>query len=214
MARRPKITNQQILDAARQVFLQKGFGGSTLEIAQRAGISEASIFKRFATKEELFFAAMGIPDQPLWIKELDSLSGKGDIKQNLIQVCCQILEFYREIMPLLMMLRSRGNVLPEIVPKSEPKPIQDLKILTGFLEYEIKLGRLRPCEPKTVAHILLGSLMNYVFLEQMLPPVTMLTSESVATTSGSSGLSIDESTFIQSLVEIIWQGIAPIHLTP
>ncbi|MEO3704046.1 helix-turn-helix domain-containing protein [Trichormus azollae] len=30
------------------------FGASTLEIAQKAGISEASIFKPFSTKEELF----------------------------------------------------------------------------------------------------------------------------------------------------------------
>lgn len=212
MARIPKITNQQILEAARQVFLQKGFSGSTLEIAQRSGISEASIFKRFATKEELFFAAMGIPERPLWIQELDSLSGQGDVKQNLIQICRQILEFYREVMPILMMLRSRGNNLPETGLKSESKPIRDLKILTGFLEREIAQGRLRPCEPKTVAHILLGSLMNYVFLDQKLSAVTIPASETVITTDlPSVDLFTDESGFIQSLVEIIWLGIAPIH---
>ncbi|MBW4644369.1 MAG: TetR/AcrR family transcriptional regulator [Goleter apudmare HA4340-LM2] len=198
MARIPKITNQQILEAARNVFLQKGFSGSTLEIAQRAGISEASIFKRFSTKEELFFAAIGIPDKPLWIQELNSLLGKGDIKQNLIQICHQILEFHREVMPLLMMLRSRGKALPEMGLESESKPVRDLKILTGFLEHEIKQGRLRACEPKTIAHTLLGSLMNYVLLEQMLSPPESITD-----------LSKDDSFFIQSLVEIIWQGIAP-----
>jgi AcrR family transcriptional regulator len=212
MARRPKITNQQILEAAREVFLQKGFSGSTLEIAQRSSISEASIFKRFATKEELFLAAMGIPERPLWIQELDSLSGAGDVKQNLIQVCRQILEFYREVMPILMMLRSRGDALPETGLKSESKPIRDLTILTGFLEREIKQGRLRPCEPKTVAHILLGSLMNYVLLEPELCAVTIPTSESGTTTDlPSVNLFTDESYFIQNLVEIIWLGIAPIH---
>jgi AcrR family transcriptional regulator len=45
MARPPKITNEEILAAARQVFLEQGEGGSTLEIAEKAGISEASIFK-------------------------------------------------------------------------------------------------------------------------------------------------------------------------
>jgi AcrR family transcriptional regulator len=45
MARIPKITNEQILEAAREVFLEKGFSGSTLEIAARSGVSEASIFK-------------------------------------------------------------------------------------------------------------------------------------------------------------------------
>jgi hypothetical protein len=44
MPRPPKITNEEILAAARQVFLAEGINGSTLEIGQKAGISEASIF--------------------------------------------------------------------------------------------------------------------------------------------------------------------------
>lgn len=183
MARKPKITNQQILDAAREVFLQKGFGGSTLEIAQRADISEASIFKRFSTKEELFLAAMGIPEKPLWIKEMETLSGTGNLKENLTKVCHQILEFYSEVMPRIMMLRSRGNALPETeFGGQEPRPIRDVKIMSAFLEREIQQGRLRLCDPLTVAHILLGSLMNYVLLKQMSSHINWATDETVTET--------------------------------
>ena len=209
MSRIPRITNQQILEAARQVFLQQGFGASTLEIAQQAGISEASIFKRFSTKEELFFAAMGIPEKPLWMNELESLCGKGDLKENLINICLQIMEFYHEVLPRIMMLRSRGNAIAELGGK-EPKPMRDVKVLTAFLEREINQDRLRPCDPQTVAHILLGSLMNYVFLEQMSSKVSMATSESGIETYLSSGDPATEvSAFVQSLVDIVWQGIAP-----
>ena len=209
MSRIPRITNQQILEAARQVFLQQGFGASTLEIAQQAGISEASIFKRFSTKEELFFAAMGIPEKPLWMNELESLCGKGDLKENLINICLQIMEFYHEVLPRIMMLRSRGNAIAELGGK-EPKPMRDVKVLTAFLEREINQDRLRPCDPQTVAHILLGSLMNYVFLEQMSSKVSMATAESGIETYLSSGDPATEvSAFVQSLVDIVWQGIAP-----
>lgn len=195
MARIPKITNQQILEAAREVFLEKGFSGSTLEIAARAGVSEASIFKRFSTKEELFFAAMGIPETPVWVKELETLTGKGNLKENLIQICFQILEFHREVMPRLMMLRSRGKIpKPEDIP--DPKLSRDVKALTAFLEREMKQDRLRPCAPKTIAHLLLGSLMNYVFLEHMELQSSMPTTELE---------------FVQHLVEILWQGIAPVE---
>ena len=209
MSRIPRITNQQILEAARQVFLQQGFGASTLEIAQQAGISEASIFKRFLTKEELFFAAMGIPEKPLWVNELESLCGKGDLKENLINICLQIIEFYREVLPRIIMLRSRGNAIAELGGK-EPKPMRDVKVLTAFLELEINQDRLRPCDPQTVAHILLGSLMNYVFLEQMSSKVSMATAESGIETYLNSGNPTTEiSAFVQSLVDIVWQGIAP-----
>ena len=205
MARISRITNQQILEAARQVFLQQGFGASTLEIAQQAGISEASIFKRFSTKEELFFAAMGIPEKPLWVNELEFLCGKGNLKENLIKVCFQIMEFYREVLPLIMMLRSRGNALPEHGGK-EPKPIKDVKALTAFLEREINQDRLRPCDPQTVAHILLGSLMNYVFVEQISSQASISTTE-LPLNSGHRATEV--SPFVQSLVDIVWQAIAP-----
>lgn len=196
MARTPKITNQQILDAAREIFLEQGFGASTLEIAQKAGISEASIFKRFSTKEELFFASMGIPDKSPLGQKLDALVGKGNLKQNLRDLSLEILEFNRQVMPRLMMLRSRGNWLPEILKRVDSRPSRDLQIFTNFLEREIEQGRLRSSDPKTIAMILLGSLMNYVFLEQMHP---------------SGDAPTDEQIFIQNFVEIVWEGIAPIE---
>ncbi|MBK1987593.1 TetR/AcrR family transcriptional regulator [Sphaerospermopsis aphanizomenoides BCCUSP55] len=194
MARTPKITNQQILDAAREIFLQQGFSASTLEIAQKAGISEASIFKRFSTKEELFFASMGIPEKPPWVQEITSLSGKGNLKENLIQICIQVLEFNRQVVPRLMMLRSRGNAVPEMINRPDSRPVRDLKTFTHFLEREIEQGRLRPSDPQTIAMILLGSLMNYVFLEQI------HTSKDIPT---------DDKVFVQHLVDIVWQGISP-----
>jgi AcrR family transcriptional regulator len=196
MARTPKITNEQILDAAREIFLQQGFGASTLEIAQKAGISEASIFKRFSTKEELFFASMGIPERPPWVQELDSLSGKGNLKENLIHLCLQTLEFHRQVMPRLMMLKARGNLLPEMASVIKSKPIREVKVFTNFLAQEIEQGRLRSSDPQTIAMILLGSLMNYVFLEQMHPAEV---------------IKIEEAIFVQNLVDIVWQGIAPIQ---
>lgn len=208
MARTPKITNQQILEAAREVFFQKGFSGSTLEIAQRAGISEASIFKRFTTKEDLFFAAMGIPDTPPWVNELEGLCGKGDLKQNLVHICLQILEFYSDIFPRIMMLRSRGKALPEMRGQNA-KPIRDLKILISFLEFEMNQGRLRPCDPQTLAHVIMGALMNYVMLEQI-PPLEALPIDLPAAEAHKSALtSLTAIALVENLVETVWQGIAP-----
>ncbi|MEH2002506.1 MAG: TetR/AcrR family transcriptional regulator [Nostoc sp.] len=209
MARIPRITNQQILEAARQIFLQQGFGASTLEIAQQAGISEASIFKRFSTKEELFFAAMGIPEKPQWVNELESLCGKGNLKENLIKVCFEIMEFYRQVLPQIIMVRSRGNAMSELGGK-EARPMVDVKVLTAFLECEINQDRLRPCDPQTVAHILVGSVINYVFLEQMSSQVSIPTTELAIGTYLNSGVPATEvSVFVLSLVDILWQGIAP-----
>ncbi|MBD2496998.1 TetR/AcrR family transcriptional regulator [Nostoc sp. FACHB-280] len=209
MARKPKITNQQILEAAREIFLQQGFGGSTIEIAQLAGISEALIFKRFSTKEELFLAAMGLPEKAVWMKELENLCGKGDIKENLIQVCFAILEFYSEVMPRFMMLRSRGNAIPENCMIKEQGPVQDVKVLTDFLEQEISLSRLRPVNAKIIAHVLVGTLMNYVLAEQIQFSPNSCQTEAVHAFDLKQQPKLEFS-FVQGLIEAIWQGIAPI----
>jgi AcrR family transcriptional regulator len=56
--RRLERTRSLLLDAAEQVFAEKGFIPATLDdIAKAAGYSKGAIYKYFATKEDLFLAA-------------------------------------------------------------------------------------------------------------------------------------------------------------
>jgi TetR/AcrR family transcriptional regulator len=49
----------QLLAIAVSLFSERGFGGTTTkEIAQAAGVSEAMVFRHFATKEELYAAIL------------------------------------------------------------------------------------------------------------------------------------------------------------
>ena len=51
----------QILKAAEQVFAQKGFYDATVsDVARQAGVSDATIYEYFSSKEELLFT---IPDE-------------------------------------------------------------------------------------------------------------------------------------------------------
>ena len=61
MGRPRVISDDDVLAAAREAFVEHGLGASTREIARRAGISEGVLFQRHGTKSELFFAAMEPP---------------------------------------------------------------------------------------------------------------------------------------------------------
>jgi TetR/AcrR family transcriptional regulator len=51
-----------ILDAAREVFSRSGLAGArTKEIAKTAGVTEALLYKHFASKEEIFEEAVALP---------------------------------------------------------------------------------------------------------------------------------------------------------
>src|SRR4029079_19014508 len=55
--RRLEHTRSLLLDAAEDVFAEKGFAPATLDdIARAAGYTKGAIYKHFATKEDLFRA--------------------------------------------------------------------------------------------------------------------------------------------------------------
>jgi len=195
MGRSRTITNKQILEAAREVFLAEGFGASTIEIARRAGVSEGSIFKRFSTKDELFFAAMGEVSIPQWIRSLEALSGQGDIRENLVAISFRIIEFLREVLPRLIVLHSKGMLPPDRSSLGESPLAQILRALTAFFEEEASLGRIRTCNPEIPARILLGALTSHVLMNCL--PVS---DQNAAIEPAS----------IEELVDSLWCGISPV----
>ena len=73
MAARPRqISDEEILEGACACFLEHGPGVSTQVIADRLGISQPALFKRFNTKEELMISAL-LPPMNLpalqWLKK-------------------------------------------------------------------------------------------------------------------------------------------------
>ncbi len=197
MARPPKITTEAILTAARQVFLAQGVGASTVEIAETAGISEASIFKRFGTKQALFLAAMGA-ETPKWVKELPSQVPTAAIKTELADISTQMLDFYQVVLPRVMMMMTQ-NKMPH-PPMMPPPPIRDTYLLAGFIDRAIAAKHLRPCDAIIIANIIVGTIVNYVIISNV--PNKMPLPSSIPST-------IAPDRFIHNLIDTLWYGIAP-----
>jgi TetR/AcrR family transcriptional regulator len=74
---------EQLIDVAIELFSRKGFNGTTTrEIALTAGVTEAVIFRHFATKEQLYTAIidrkMKSPALEGWIAELRAAMDAND----------------------------------------------------------------------------------------------------------------------------------------
>ena len=70
MARRTKEealeTREQLLDAAVQVFRERGVGHASLaEVADAAGVTRGAVYHHFASKAELFQALMARAEMPI-----------------------------------------------------------------------------------------------------------------------------------------------------
>jgi len=166
MARPSTISTEHILDVARREFLARGYGVSTAHIALKAGISEGTIYKRFATKDALFHASMGLPDTG-FVDDWAALVGTGTPEANLRFMGARMLTTYRELLPCLMMLWSSSNADPMEAMKHnpEPPPVKVLLAVRNYVAGEVELGRLQASDPEAAARMFLGSIMNYVFFE-------------------------------------------------
>ena len=58
-ARRRALTRQSLLDAAAQVFSERGFHGATLDdVAAAAGFTKGAVYSNFKSKDDLFLALL------------------------------------------------------------------------------------------------------------------------------------------------------------
>jgi AcrR family transcriptional regulator len=204
MPRPTQIQDQQILDAAREVFLEKGIHATTSEVARRAHVGEGSIFKRYKTKAELFIKAMEHQvTAPFWMRALSANLGKREPREALVEAGLEAIEALRRIVPLMMMSWSNQATvggLPSLLDSPDPPPVRAVRMVTGYFEAEIRAGRLRRHDPELLARVFVGSLHNYVFFEILLQRLQQV-------------LQPPEK-FVKGLVDLLWNGIAPEKAPP
>lgn len=201
MARPTVIRDEQILDAARIVFLERGVLATTAEVAQRAQVSEGSLFKRFKTKSELFRVAMGfdLEDVPRTMAELESRAGKDSVEENLVVAALSLLQFFDRVLPLMMMQLSNPKMASGCqIPGYEgqvPPPLRAQAHLAAYLEAERAIGRVGELDAQVVARAFLGAMSTYVFYENL--------------AKGSEGAPLDAERYARGYVRTLAGGLLP-----
>ncbi|HWE28521.1 MAG TPA: helix-turn-helix domain-containing protein [Polyangia bacterium] len=198
MARPITISDERILDAARAVFLEHGVAATTADVAKRAGVAEGSIFKRFATKIDLFKAAMQVDFDTLdFLHTLVAATDEDDPRLTLQRFGLDAVIFFRRLMPLVMLQFGTGKKLgiPDALIGPDAPPLRALKTLAAYFERQMKSGRMRKHNPETVARMLLGSIQSYVFFEILL--------------RAQQQMPLPVATYLRGLIEVLWTGVQP-----
>jgi AcrR family transcriptional regulator len=199
MARPTVIRDESILEAARAVFLERGALATSAQVAQRAGVSEGSLFKRFKTKADLFKAAMGLDEteEPRAMRHLAERVGLGTVDGNLTVAGLGMIEYLERIMPIMMMSWSNpklNDCLPSSLDVPDPPPLRAQRLLGAYLEAEMMLGRVRPLETPIISRAFLGALNTYVYFEML---------------ARKRGGQIDRDHYVREYVKTLWEGMRP-----
>jgi AcrR family transcriptional regulator len=196
MPPRPRISDAELLEAARAVFLESGVDATTATVAARAGVSEALVFKRFGTKERLFDLAMA-GARPRWVSELDDVAGP--LPEQLERIAHAMLDTMRAEMPRTMMVWSRNPGQPRWSSGSASPPVQGIRILAAWFEEQILAGRMRRCDPELFAHAFSGAIVAHAMRDM---------------TGLSEHMPLATTTFVRGLVDFLWRGVRPPPASP
>jgi len=197
------VSDDALLDAARDVFLEAGVGATTAEIARRAEISESVLFYRFKSKEALFEAVLERQAKvPPVLRALRGRAGSGDLAQTLTEVGQSVADEIRSAMPLLMIasIMARAGAwkveeLRERMRRPHPSQRESLELLAGYLEAEAEAGRIRPVDAEIAARVFLGSVVQHVMSQHWL--------------SVPDARPLSTPRFVRGLVDLLLAGLLP-----
>ncbi|GIH13754.1 TetR/AcrR family transcriptional regulator [Rugosimonospora africana] len=164
-------TRDTILDAALHVVRTRGLNNATTkEIARAAGFSEATLYKHFDDKEELFVEVLRarVPTIMPAMKALLDQAGQDTVRDNLLRVARAAADFYTESFPMFAATFSEPQLLArhrEALAERNVGPHRAVEGLAEYLDKERALGRVSAgADAPSVAAMLLGACFQYAFL--------------------------------------------------
>jgi TetR/AcrR family transcriptional regulator len=157
----------QILAVAVSLFSQKGFRGTTTkEIAHAAGVSEAMVFRHFATKEELYDAILdhkacgGDRFEPAEMAA-DAIARKDDraVFESLALGALNHHEKDPEFQRLLLHSALEKHQLAQMFFEEFVRPVYEF--LGGYIRERQREGALREMDPAIVVRCFIGMVMHH-----------------------------------------------------
>lgn len=191
-------TAEKILDAAAELIAERGYAATTTRlIAERAGVNEVTIFRRFENKLGVLKAlgerfavqslAQGVPDLP----------NPDDTRATLLGIAWREIQGSMANGGVALRLAFDATSVPEVAALVGEGPRANLEVLAGYIESRQKAGDLRDdIEPAVLAEAFSTMTASYVMYRMVMGFLD--TPEDVIT---------DER--IEQLFDLFWSGAAP-----
>ena len=194
----------QILRVAVTLFSQKGFGGTTTkEIAHAAGVSEAMVFRHYATKQELYSAILdhkACSGDAMNPEEMvaEALKQKDDraVFQQLALGALEHHECDPEFQRLLLHSALEGHELAEMFFEKFVRRVYEL--LGGYITERQRDGAMTLIDPAIVVRAFIGMIIHHSLNNNLWDPQRRL-------------LSISNEEAAKQFADILLNGISTVN---
>ncbi|HYC99059.1 TetR/AcrR family transcriptional regulator [Brevundimonas sp.] len=158
-------TRQKVLDAARQLFAERGYEPATIrDIAKGAGMSTGAVFANFQDKAELFEAVLSTDLARLAETMKASADAEGSVRARVLAALGSGYHDSLEHLPLVQAVIARSWFQPvaaEMRTRAAIKPL--LSVITDTLQAGVREGELsQDADVRLLGEMIYGAfLANY-----------------------------------------------------
>jgi AcrR family transcriptional regulator len=200
--RRKEARPGELLDAALDLFVEKGFSATRAdEVAARAGVSKGTLFLYFQSKEDLFKAVVreNIANKfPTWQEEFLTFEGSSaDMLRYALTSWWERIGKTRAS-GITKLVMSEAQNFPEIAAFYQEEVIQPGNaMIRRILERGIQAGEFREMDLEQAVHIIVAPM---IFL--------MMWKHSMGACAASAKI-VDPEQFIHMQVDVLLHGMTP-----
>ena len=164
---------KQLIEVAVKFFSEFGFqGASTKSIAEAAGITEAVIYRHFATKKDLYSAILDYKlkqtGTPEWVGELRRLAEANEDQMLFRSVAGQILKSYRQdpdFQRLVFRASLEGHEMSALLNAKIGLPVYEF--LRDYVARRQAEGAFVKCDPGIAVFALIGLPTYFAIVTQL-----------------------------------------------
>lgn len=162
----------QVVEAARALFTEQGFGAVSMDqVAKSAGVSKATVYAHFQSKEQLFVAIVRSACLSYAETVMPEVRDAPDIRAALIRIGHAIASFLTapRTMAVYRIIVAEGPRFPDLARGwYENGPRSFKRLLTGFLTEAVAKGQLRIDNPRLAAELFLGMVRGPLYMQVLL----------------------------------------------
>ena len=155
---------QQILTAAKKLFLKCGYHGSSMnQIAQEAGVTKLTVYNHFQDKANLFACAIAATCEELISARPLNLQADSDFNKEFIHACdlaLNIINLPEAIKLELLLLELAAEQNPLAQKFYNASHLRMNAVWENFFQQAIDLGFIQAEELKTLTWLIVSLLLG------------------------------------------------------
>jgi len=167
-----KIRRQEILSAAEQLFSEKGFKGTTTkDLAAKAGVHEALLFRHFTNKRELYRAAVEakiLRNRNTAVEQMEKCAANRDDRGFFEALGLGLLTRFEDdpsIARLLLRSALDGHESPTVIRERQ---LRVERPTLAYISKRIREGAFRKMDPNHAVLAYGAMLFGYIVRQQVM----------------------------------------------